>query len=183
MVAPDGGARLVLGRRPGPGQPTLCAWELDASPRRVAAGGYLRISKWGDNAISVKTILTAFRVSDLGRSLEFYEKFGFREIGRVAFADGSILVMLNLVDDGDVVTLELAYDPKIDSVEVGNGFSHIAVQVDNLESKLADLAEKGVASGELQRPAGDTGPKPALCMTRMAIVSSLWSGHRVTRPT
>ena len=107
----------------------------------------------------MKTILTAYRVSDLGRSLEFYAKFGFREIGRVAFEDGSILVMLNLVGDGDVVTLELAYDPKIDSVEVGSGFSHIAVQVDNLESKLADLAQKGVAFGELQRPGGDNGAK------------------------
>ena len=107
----------------------------------------------------MKTILTAYRVSDFGRSLEFYAKFGFREIGRVAFEDGSILVMLNLVGDGDVVTLELAYDPKIDSVEVGSGFSHIAVQVDNLESKLADLAQKGVAFGELQRPGGDNGAK------------------------
>ena len=58
-----------------------------------------------------------------------------------------------------MVTLELAYDPLIDSVKVGNGFSHIAVQVDNLESKLADLAEKGVPIGELQRPAGNNGPK------------------------
>ena len=119
----------------------------------------MSLSRWGDNAIHVKTILTAYRVSELGRSLEFYEKFGFREIGRVAFEDGSILVMINLVGDGDVVTLELAYDPKIASVEVGNGFSHIAVQVDNLESTLADLARRGVAFGELQRPAGDDGPK------------------------
>ncbi len=127
----------------------------------VAAGGdgLLRLSEWRGNAIYVKTILTAYRVSDLGRSLGFYEKFGFREIGRVEFEGGSILVMLNLVGDGDAVTVELAYDPKIESVEVGNGFSHIAVQVDNLESKLADLAEKRVAFGELQRPAGDNGPK------------------------
>ena len=107
----------------------------------------------------MKTLLTAYRVSDLGRSLDFYDRFGFREIGRVAFEDGSILVMLNLVGDADVVTLELAYDPLIDSVKVGNGFSHIAVQVDDLESKLADLAEQGVAIGELQRPAGNNGPK------------------------
>jgi len=43
----------------------------------------------------MKTLLTAYRVSDLGRSLDFYDRFGFREIGRVAFEDGSILVMLN----------------------------------------------------------------------------------------
>jgi catechol 2,3-dioxygenase-like lactoylglutathione lyase family enzyme len=36
---------------------------------------------------------------------------------------------------------------------------HIALQVDNLDSKLADLAEKGVGFGALQRPAGDNGLK------------------------
>jgi len=107
----------------------------------------------------MKTLLTAYRVSDLRRSVDFYEKVGFTEIGRVAFEDGSMRVMLNLPGDGDMATLELAYDPKIDSIELGTGFSHIAVQVDNLDSKLADLAEKGVGFDEPQRPAGDNGPK------------------------
>ena len=98
-------------------------------------------------------------MSDLVRSVDFYDKLGYREIGRVAFGDGSILVMLNLPGDGEEVTLELAYDPKINAVDVGTGFSHIAVQVDTLDATLADLAAKGVGFDEPQRPAGEHGPK------------------------
>jgi len=106
----------------------------------------------------VKTILTAYRVSDLGARFSSMRSSASGKSGalRSRWLDPGDA---QLVGDGDAVTLELAYDPKIASVEVGNGFSHIAVQVDNLESKLADLAEKGVAFGELQRPAGDNGPK------------------------
>ena len=124
----------------------------------------------------MKTLHTAYRVQDLSRSTDFYERVGFREIGRVAIEDGSILVMLNLVGDGDVVTLELAYDPKIDSVEVGNGFSHIAVQVDNLGSKLADLAEKAVAFGELQLPGRRRLPAAAVVAGRPMPAGTLVGG-------
>jgi lactoylglutathione lyase len=107
----------------------------------------------------MKTLHTAYRVADLDRSVGFYERVGFREIGRVAIGDESILVMLNLPGDGDVVTLELVYNHRVDAVEIGTGFSHIVVQVDDLDATLADLAEKGVRFDEPQRPAGDDGPK------------------------
>lgn len=37
----------------------------------------------------MKTLHTAYRVQDLDRSVDFYEKVGFREIGQVVIADGS----------------------------------------------------------------------------------------------
>ena len=52
--------------------------------------------------------------------------------------------MLNLPGDGEVVTLELVYEPKLDSIEVGTGFSHIVVQVNDIDAKLVELREKGV---------------------------------------
>ena len=107
----------------------------------------------------MKTLHTAYRVQDLHRSLDFYGKIGFREIGRVPFEDGSTLVMLNLPGDGDVVTLELVHDPGLESLEIGNGFSHIVVQVDDLDATLADLAAKRVAFEAPQRPGGEDGPK------------------------
>ena len=107
----------------------------------------------------MKTLHTAYRVSDLVRSVDFYEKVGYREIGRVALGEGSVLVMLNLPGDGDVVTLELAYDPTSDAVDIGTGFSHIVVQVDTLDATLADLTAKGVGFDQPQRPAGEHGPK------------------------
>ena len=109
----------------------------------------------------MKTILTAYRVRDLGRSANFYFKVGFQEIGRVEFEDGSTLLMLNLPGDGEVVTLELAYDPRIDRIEIGNGFSHLAVQVDDLAATLADLTRKGIEVDGPHRPGGESGPRTA----------------------
>jgi lactoylglutathione lyase len=112
----------------------------------------------------MKTLLTGYRVGDVRRSLDFYRNVGFREIGRVTLGDGTTLVMLNLPGDGDVVTLELVHDPAVGPIEIGNGFSHIAVQVDDLAATLANLDTKGVAHPTIERPAGEAGP--AVCNLR-----------------
>jgi lactoylglutathione lyase len=107
----------------------------------------------------MKTLHTAYRVQHLERSLEFYEKVGFREIGRVTTPDGSVLAMLNLPGDGDVVTLELVYNHASGSIDIGTGFSHIAVQVDDIAATLADFDQKGVTYDGPHLPAGADGPK------------------------
>jgi lactoylglutathione lyase len=57
------------------------------------------------------------------------------------------------------VTLELVDDGGRQPVAPGTGFSHIAVQVDDLAATLAELAAKGVACAGPQRPAGEDGPR------------------------
>ena len=110
----------------------------------------------------MKTLLTAYRVRDLARSLAWYGQVGFREIGRVSAGDGTVRAMLNLPGDGDAVTLELVDDGGRQPVAPGTGFSHIAVQVDDLAAILAALAAQGVACGEPQRPGGEDGPRTCL---------------------
>lgn len=112
----------------------------------------------------MKTLLTAYRVQDLGRSLAWYGHVGFREIGRVSFEDGTVRAMFNLPGDGDVVTLELVDDGGRQPVVLGTGFSHIAVQVDDLAATLADLAARGVAFEEPQRPGGEDGPSTCIVL-------------------
>jgi lactoylglutathione lyase len=112
----------------------------------------------------MKTLLTGYRVGELGRSLEFYRTVGFREVGRVSLGDGSVLVMLNLPGDGDIVTIELVHAPAAGPIEIGSGFSHIAVQVDDLAATLADLDAQGVAHPDVERPGGAAGP--AVCNLR-----------------
>jgi lactoylglutathione lyase len=107
----------------------------------------------------MKMLHTAYRVSDLERSVDFYGKVGFREIGRIEPDPGMVLVTLNLPEDGDVVTLELVSEPSAGPLQIGNGFSHIVVQVESLEATMSDLAEKGIRCGELLHPAGPGGPK------------------------
>jgi lactoylglutathione lyase len=108
----------------------------------------------------MKTLLTAFRVSDIGRSIRFYAQLGFREIGSVDTGD-ALRVMLNLPGDGDEVTIELISEPSIGRIEAGNGFSHIAIQVDDLDGMLATLAEASIDAGVPQLPGGPDGPKTA----------------------
>src|SRR6266550_2405332 len=119
----------------------------------------------------MKTLHTAYRVQNLHLSVDFYEKIGFREIGRVSLGDGPTLVMLNLPGDGEVVTLELVYDQNVDSFELGTGFSHIVVQVDNLDSTLADLDAKGLGFDELSCRLGKRDQEPASFGIRTAIES------------
>jgi lactoylglutathione lyase len=109
----------------------------------------------------MKTLHPAYRVRDLERSADFYEKVGYREIGRVALADGSVLLMLNLPGDGEAVTLELVCDPRLDPLEIGDGFSHLAVQVDDLAATLADLTGKGIEVDGPHLPGGESGPRTA----------------------
>ena len=108
----------------------------------------------------MKTLLTAFRVSDLERSRLYYAQVGFREIGSVD-TDDAFRVMLNLPGDGDEVTLELVSEPSAGRIQLGNGFSHIAVQVDDLDGMLADLSEADIDIGEPELPGGPDGPKTA----------------------
>ncbi len=124
----------------------------------------------------MKTLHTAYRVSDLERALAFYRTVGFREIGRVAPGDESLLVMLHLPDDGNVVTLELVHAPARGTIEMGTGFSHIAVQVADLAATLAPLAAAG-SSAQAARP--DRRSVPSTIRTATASNSS--SGHPVTR--
>lgn len=112
----------------------------------------------------MKTLHTAYRVGDLDRSLRFYSAVGFREVGRVPLDGGTVLVMLSLPGDGDIVTLELAYDPAAGLVALGDGFSHVAVQVEDLAATLADLDARGVVHSGVERPGGEAGT--AVCNLR-----------------
>jgi lactoylglutathione lyase len=105
----------------------------------------------------VKTLHTAYRVSNLPRSLDFYLALGYEEVGRVGGAPSATLVMLKLTDD-EAVTLELVYDAR--PVQVG-GFSHLVVQVEELETTLAALSHAGLSPDPPQHPAGPNGPYTA----------------------
>ena len=76
--------------------------------------------------------------------------------------DGSTLVILYLPGDGEAVRLDLVYDP---CIAIGNGFSHLAEQVDDVDALLADLTTKGIAFDRPHCPGGADGPKTAFVQT------------------
>jgi lactoylglutathione lyase len=92
-------------------------------------------------------IHTCYRIGDIDRSVAFYEKLGFEEVGRFPIRDEAINVFLGLPGDG--ARLELTYNHGVDSYEMGTGYNHIAVSVDDIDATLAGLAEQGI---EPERP-------------------------------
>jgi lactoylglutathione lyase len=87
-------------------------------------------------------IHTCYRIGDIDRSVEFYEALGFDEIGRLPIRDEAINVFMGLPGDG--ARLELTYNFGVDSYELGTGYNHIAVTVEDLDGTLARLAERGI---------------------------------------
>ena len=106
----------------------------------------------------MKTLHVAYRVTDLGVSLKFYEALGYAQQGRVELDDGATLTMLKFPRD-EVVTLELVHRPADGPVEVGTGFSHLVVQVDDLAASIAALTEAGLAPSPAESPGGPDGPR------------------------
>jgi lactoylglutathione lyase len=106
----------------------------------------------------VKTLHTAYRVSDLAVSLEFYSALGDREVGRVAVSEGTSLTMLKVPGE-EVVTLELVHRPADGPVQAGTGFSHLVVQTDELAATIEALSRAGLQPGPEQHPAGPAGPR------------------------
>jgi len=106
----------------------------------------------------MKTLHTAYRVSDLAASLGFYSMLGYAELGRVDIGEGATLTMLKFPDE-EVVTLELVHRPTQPPVQVGTGFSHLVVQVNDLAATVASLSRAGLSPGPVQRPGGPHGPQ------------------------
>lgn len=85
---------------------------------------------------------------------------GYERVGRVEFGDGASLTMLKFPYE-EVVTLELAHRPTAGRVELGSGFSHLPIQVDDLEGLIEALLKAGVKPGPIEHPGGAEGPRVA----------------------
>jgi lactoylglutathione lyase len=90
----------------------------------------------------VRLVHTNYRVRDIDASLRFYEALGFERRGRLQF-EGSYNIYLGLPGDGD--TLELTVNEGRDEpYDLGSGYGHIALSVEDLDSLLERLAGEGI---------------------------------------
>ena len=86
---------------------------------------------------------TCYRVLDLDRSISFYEKLGMEELRRVPIGDEATNVFMGLPGDGP--RLELTYNHgRSEQYEIGTGYGHIALAVDDLDATLERLAGDGI---------------------------------------
>jgi lactoylglutathione lyase len=89
-------------------------------------------------------IHTCYRITDIDRSVAFYEALGFEEVGRFPIRDEAINVFMNIPGDGDSPRLELTYNHGVDSYDLGTAYGHIAITAENLDATLQRLAGQGI---------------------------------------
>jgi len=75
------------------------------------------------------------------------------------------------------VSLELVHRPANGPVDIGTGFSHLAVQIDNLKATVEALTQAGLRPGPIELPGGPDGPQLHGSPTPTAIGSSWSNGH------
>jgi lactoylglutathione lyase len=119
----------------------------------------------------IALVHTCVRVRDIDASLRFYRALGFQERGRLNF-DSAYNVYLGLPGDDDRVELTVNIGRE-EPYDLGDGYNHFAVTVEDIDAALADLAEIGVQPEKPPYRPGDRDDLP-----RIAFVADP-DGYRV----
>jgi lactoylglutathione lyase len=96
----------------------------------------------------MEMIHTCYRVTDPERSIAFYEALGLERRRELPIRDEAVNYFLG-VPGQELPELELTYNFGVDSYELGTGYGHVALTVDDLDATLERLAEQGI---EPERP-------------------------------
>jgi lactoylglutathione lyase len=101
----------------------------------------------------MRLLHTMLRVGDLERSLTFYtEVLGMRLLRRKDYPEGRFtLAFVGYGEERDHTVLELTHNWDTAAYDIGGGYGHIAIGVDDIVSTCAAIAEKG---GRVVRPPG-----------------------------
>jgi lactoylglutathione lyase len=101
--------------------------------------------------MAARYLHTMVRITDPERSRAFYEALGFtfaREMDIVRNGEKEATnYFFSLGDDDSVLELTFNHDGR--TYDIGTGYGHIAIGVDDLDGTLARLAEQGI---EPERP-------------------------------
>ena len=113
--------------------------------------------------VAMSLIHTCYRITDIDRSVAFYGALGFEEKGRMPIRDEAINVFMGLPNDG--ARLELTWNKDNEGpYEIGTGYGHIAVAVDDLDATLHRLAADGIQPERPPYTVSDGGSR--LCFVR-----------------
>lgn len=101
----------------------------------------------------MRILHTMLRVGDLDRSIAFYtDVLGMRLLRRKDYPDGEFtLAFMGYGEESEQAVIELTHNWGVDSYDMGTGYGHIAIEVEDVY-KAAD-AIKG-RGGRILREAG-----------------------------
>jgi lactoylglutathione lyase len=96
----------------------------------------------------VELIHTCYRITDPERSVAFYEALGLEKRRESPIRDEAVNYFLG-VPGQELPELELTYNFGVDAYELGTGYGHVALTVEDLNGTLERLAAQGI---EPERP-------------------------------
>ena len=101
----------------------------------------------------MRILHTMLRTGDLDRSIGFYtELLGMRLLRQKDYPDGKFtLAFLGYGEESDNTVIELTHNWGVDHYEIGSGYGHIAIEVDDVYQAAADIRARG---GKILREAG-----------------------------
>jgi lactoylglutathione lyase len=93
----------------------------------------------------MRLLHTMLRVGDLERSLRFYtEVLGMALLRRRDYPEGRFtLAFVGYGEERDTTVLELTHNWDTASYEIGTGYGHIAIGVDDIHSTCAAIDARG----------------------------------------
>ncbi len=101
----------------------------------------------------MRLLHTMIRVGDLDKSIGFYTGvLGMKLLRRKDYPDGKFtLAFVGYGDESDTAVIELTHNWDTKSYDLGNGFGHLAVSVDDAYKACAAVKAQG---GKVTREAG-----------------------------
>ena len=96
---------------------------------------------------------TMLRVGNLDQSIEFYtDVLGMKLLRKNDYPEGRFtLAFLGYGDESENTVLELTHNWDTDSYDKGEGYGHIAIEVDDVYQAVEDIRNRG---GKVTREAG-----------------------------
>lgn len=101
----------------------------------------------------MRILHTMLRVGDLERSIEFYTRvLGMKLLRRKDYPDGKFtLAFIGYGDESENTVIELTYNWDTDRYDLGTGYGHIALEVDDVYQATDEIRQRG---GRIIRDAG-----------------------------
>ncbi|WP_153111783.1 lactoylglutathione lyase [Propionivibrio limicola] len=101
----------------------------------------------------MRLLHTMLRTGNLDRSIDFYTHvLGMKLLRRTDYPEGKFtLAFIGYGDEKSNTVIELTYNWGVEQYELGNGFGHIAIEVDDAAAACAEVKRRG---GTVTREAG-----------------------------
>ena len=101
----------------------------------------------------MRILHTMLRTGDLDRSITFYtEILGMKLLRRKDYPEGKFtLAFIGYGDEKDNTVIELTYNWGVDKYNIGSGYGHIAIEVDDVYQAADAIKARG---GKILREAG-----------------------------